>query len=160
MGCKWCGSETECDCEERINCDKVGETGHYNCGICSIHNKPRFQCGCLIYKIGEQKMRLKINPKFRVGANLYLVVNLNITKIKIHSIITETIENTKFYYLIKPFNSPKVMKTNDESSMFIALVNAKQLAFENLNVAIDNTRKQIEKISEKDFVVKEEKKSE
>lgn len=99
-------------------------------------------------------MKLKINPKFKVGMDLYWVVNLNVTKIKIHSIITETIENTKFYYLVKPFNSPKVMKTNNEACMFLALTSAKQLALQNMKIAIKNTRQQIENISEKDFIVK------
>jgi len=32
---------------ERCNCDNEGDLGHWQCGICVIHNKPRFICGCL-----------------------------------------------------------------------------------------------------------------
>ena len=32
---------------ERANCQKVGEIGHFQCGICDEHNKPRFMCGCI-----------------------------------------------------------------------------------------------------------------
>jgi len=102
-------------------------------------------------------MKIKISPKFKVGTELYLVSNLDTIKIKIHSIITETIENSKFYYLIKPFNSPKVVKTNAENNMFYSLDDAKKLALKNLEIVAENTRKKIEQISEKDFVVKEEK---
>lgn len=31
---------------ERVNCPRVGELGHWMCGICSIHHGPRFACGC------------------------------------------------------------------------------------------------------------------
>lgn len=55
MKCVYCGAEFinnqhNCDCLERISCDKVGEPGHYNCGYCEEHNCPRFQCGCMVYK--------------------------------------------------------------------------------------------------------------
>ena len=33
---------------DRVNCNKVGEIGHWACGICPNHNKPRFECGCLV----------------------------------------------------------------------------------------------------------------
>lgn len=45
--CKWCG-ENDCDCQERVDCKKAGEVGHWMCGWCTEHNKPRFQCGCLV----------------------------------------------------------------------------------------------------------------
>ncbi len=34
----------------RVNCAKVGEFGHWQCGWCDIHDRPRFQCGseCLV----------------------------------------------------------------------------------------------------------------
>ena len=32
---------------ERVNCDKAGDTGHRQCGVCPEHDKPRFVCGCL-----------------------------------------------------------------------------------------------------------------
>lgn len=100
-------------------------------------------------------MKIEISPKLKVGTELYWVTGFNITKISIHSIITETIENTKFYYLVKPFNSPKMMKTNDEASMFVSLKNAKQLVIQNMKIAIQQKKIQIENINEKDFVVKE-----
>lgn len=30
----------------RVNCEFVGEMGHYTCGLCDGHKKPRFLCGC------------------------------------------------------------------------------------------------------------------
>ncbi len=45
--CKWCGREDgTCDCQERIDCDKAGEPGHWYCGWCLTHGCPRFECGC------------------------------------------------------------------------------------------------------------------
>jgi len=32
----------------RANCPRVGGIGHYTCGICSDHEKPRFVCGCIV----------------------------------------------------------------------------------------------------------------
>lgn len=37
MECMWCGMQ-ECDCQERIDCNQVGEEGHTMCG--------RRACGC------------------------------------------------------------------------------------------------------------------
>jgi hypothetical protein len=31
---------------ERVNCDRVGDIGHFQCGVCEKHNQPRFICGC------------------------------------------------------------------------------------------------------------------
>jgi len=31
----------------RVNCDQAGKVGHWQCGFCPIHNRPRFMCGCL-----------------------------------------------------------------------------------------------------------------
>jgi len=33
---------------DRVNCSNVGATGHYQCGVCPLHDKPRFSCGCLV----------------------------------------------------------------------------------------------------------------
>ena len=53
--CIYCGVKSDgqptCDCEERINCKEVGLPGHYQCGICEEHKRPRFECGCLKYRI-------------------------------------------------------------------------------------------------------------
>ena len=32
---------------ERVNCPDAGELGHWYCGWCPEHDKPRFECGCL-----------------------------------------------------------------------------------------------------------------
>jgi hypothetical protein len=32
---------------ERVNCDRVGEPGHWQCGICDNHSRPRFECSCI-----------------------------------------------------------------------------------------------------------------
>lgn len=48
--CEWCGCEwvdkPGCDCDERIHCDRAGQLGHGLCGICPVHNLPRFKCMC------------------------------------------------------------------------------------------------------------------
>ena len=31
---------------ERVNCLEAGDKGHFLCGWCSGHEKPRFECGC------------------------------------------------------------------------------------------------------------------
>lgn len=46
MVCKWCGME-ECDCQERIDCDQVGEEGHTWCGARA--------CGCPQFIFGPQE---------------------------------------------------------------------------------------------------------
>ena len=38
---------------ERCNCSLAGEVGHYQCGWCQRHDKPRFLCGCLVTKRNE-----------------------------------------------------------------------------------------------------------
>lgn len=45
--CPICWDSHGCDCLERILCANVGELGHWSCGVCPTHEKPRFQCGCL-----------------------------------------------------------------------------------------------------------------
>lgn len=35
---------------ERVNCNRVGEFGHFMCGWCPDHNAPRFHCGDYIAK--------------------------------------------------------------------------------------------------------------
>ena len=37
------------DMLERVNCKRAGESGHRQCGWCSLHNKPRFECGCMFF---------------------------------------------------------------------------------------------------------------
>lgn len=32
---------------ERTNCASVGAVGHFHCGWCADHDRPRFVCGCL-----------------------------------------------------------------------------------------------------------------
>ena len=32
---------------ERVNCPLEGTIGHLHCGVCTIHHKPRFLCGCI-----------------------------------------------------------------------------------------------------------------
>lgn len=32
---------------KRVNCDKVGQPGHFLCGWCFLHEIPRFECGCI-----------------------------------------------------------------------------------------------------------------
>jgi len=42
------GREPEDDDLDRVNCKEVGTLGHWFCGVCETHNKPRFECGCMI----------------------------------------------------------------------------------------------------------------
>lgn len=40
--CKWCGWDLgNCDCAERMTCDKAGQVGHTDCGT--------LPCGCPIF---------------------------------------------------------------------------------------------------------------
>jgi len=42
--------ESNQDDINRIFCPLAGSVGHHFCGWCAIHNLPRFQCGCLLWK--------------------------------------------------------------------------------------------------------------
>lgn len=41
------GSEPIQDDLDRVNCKEAGKVGHFCCGECEKHLKPRFMCGCL-----------------------------------------------------------------------------------------------------------------
>lgn len=41
------GRDHSYDDLERVNCNKVGDVGHRQCGVCPEHDKPRFICGCM-----------------------------------------------------------------------------------------------------------------
>lgn len=38
---------------DRVNCTRVGEVGHWLCGVCPKHVLPRFVCGCLVRADGN-----------------------------------------------------------------------------------------------------------
>lgn len=40
------GFEPQQDDLHRATCEQAGSVGHWQCGVCQIHNKPRFMCGC------------------------------------------------------------------------------------------------------------------
>lgn len=42
--CYFCGTSFDCDCIERMECDKAGNPGHALCGICKEHGTPMFRC--------------------------------------------------------------------------------------------------------------------
>ena len=44
--CKWCGSEEDCDCTERMNCEKAGQPGHHYCGTRPCGTPRFFSCHC------------------------------------------------------------------------------------------------------------------
>jgi len=46
------GHEPVYDDLARINCKTAGKSGHWQCGWCEKHDKPRFECGveCLVRK--------------------------------------------------------------------------------------------------------------
>ena len=35
---------------EWVNCVQAGELGHWYCGWCRVHDKPRFTCGCRAFE--------------------------------------------------------------------------------------------------------------
>lgn len=43
-------SPANMDNADRITCEKAGELGHFSCGVCGVHNIPRFECGCIAIK--------------------------------------------------------------------------------------------------------------
>jgi len=43
-------SPADMDNAERIACEKAGEFGHWSCGVCGVHNIPRYECGCVAIK--------------------------------------------------------------------------------------------------------------
>jgi hypothetical protein len=49
------GRDPEIDDLDRVNCKTVGEPGHLQCGICPVHERPRFLCSakCLALKREE-----------------------------------------------------------------------------------------------------------
>jgi hypothetical protein len=51
------GREPVHDDLERVNCNRVGELGHWQCGVCPDHDKPRFECGCLAPRVEPKKRR-------------------------------------------------------------------------------------------------------
>lgn len=42
----FCGRKPKDDDLERANCPKAGSIGHQQCGWCSVHLCPVFECGC------------------------------------------------------------------------------------------------------------------
>ena len=48
------GQQPEKDDLERVNCKKAGELGHGFCGWCSIHDLPKFSCGCPYPHTGQK----------------------------------------------------------------------------------------------------------
>lgn len=41
------GHKPEQDDLHRANCVRAGQFGHFICGMCPHHERPRFMCGCL-----------------------------------------------------------------------------------------------------------------
>jgi hypothetical protein len=37
---------------QRANCPEAGQVGHYQCGVCRKHDRPRFMCGCI--QVGKE----------------------------------------------------------------------------------------------------------
>ncbi len=42
------GGPPERDDLDRVNCLEAGNIGHWQCGWCMHHDKPRFMCGCRV----------------------------------------------------------------------------------------------------------------
>lgn len=49
------GVVPEKDDLERVNCTTIGTVGHQQCGVCEVHSKPRFMCGCLASETPQVK---------------------------------------------------------------------------------------------------------
>lgn len=49
------GRPPEDDDLQRVNCEVAGTTGHWQCGWCWTHNKPRFECACFLNDRGTSK---------------------------------------------------------------------------------------------------------
>lgn len=43
---RW-GVWPELDDLARVSCEQAGSVGHFHCGVCPEHDKPRFMCGCV-----------------------------------------------------------------------------------------------------------------
>lgn len=41
------------DCQERAECDRYGELGHFQCGMCPDHKMPRHHCFCLALEVTD-----------------------------------------------------------------------------------------------------------
>ena len=39
------------DDHERATCALAGSFGHFMCGTCTDHGRPRFECGCAVYEV-------------------------------------------------------------------------------------------------------------
>lgn len=44
---------------ERATCDKAGTLGHISCGICAVHDRPHFMCGCGALAYAAEGRRLE-----------------------------------------------------------------------------------------------------
>lgn len=49
---EWWAANCDPDCAERTACEKVGGIGHFQCGTCPEHNRPRHHCGCVLGAAG------------------------------------------------------------------------------------------------------------
>ena len=50
------GRDPASDELERCNCAAAGRIGHWGCGWCEEHNKPRFSCACLQRQMESERM--------------------------------------------------------------------------------------------------------
>jgi len=60
---KMTGREPETDDLDRLNCEEAGNPGHRQCGYCRVHDKPRFECGCLDWEDGWPRRKRVISRK-------------------------------------------------------------------------------------------------
>jgi len=51
------GRDPQQDELDRCNCAAAGTVGHWGCGWCEEHNKPRFSCACLQRQMGTHLPR-------------------------------------------------------------------------------------------------------
>jgi hypothetical protein len=47
------GQPPQLDDLTRVECADAGKMGHWLCGVCTKHDKPRFLCGCIYMKEGD-----------------------------------------------------------------------------------------------------------
>ena len=43
------------DDHERATCELAGQFGHWGCGMCPHHGRPRFECGCVMHQLGRDE---------------------------------------------------------------------------------------------------------
>lgn len=84
------GRMPEHDDLERVNCDKVGAVGHWQCGWCDEHCSPNFSCGCIPIKDEEQQARNALQNLRKKIASDYRRKTLELVKTLTQQMLDQT----------------------------------------------------------------------